>query len=68
MNEAVSKKEQELAAKQQELEKELEAIRATLAAAQSERDEAVSSIDSKEAQWKKVDLLSPSLDILIENV
>ena len=68
MNEAVSKKEQELAAKQQELEKELEAIRASLAAAQSERDEAVSSIDSKEAQWKKVDHLFPSLDIVIEIV
>lgn len=53
MNEAVSKKEQELAAKQQELEKELETIRASLAAAQAERDEVVTSIGSKEAQWKQ---------------
>lgn len=54
LKEAVSKKELELAATQQELEKELETCRASLAAAQAERDEAVASIESKEAQWKQV--------------
>ena len=53
LNEALVKKEEELSHQHQELEKELETLRSSLATAQQERDETVKEAHLKETQWKE---------------
>ncbi|KAF9993676.1 hypothetical protein BGZ65_010758, partial [Modicella reniformis] len=48
--EALAKKEEELSAKQNELEKELETLRVSFVVTQRERDEVLAASDSKEAK------------------